>query len=453
MSSGAQHTENGSGKLVRTVGLFALIVYGVGDMVGAGIYGTIGKAAGAMGNAVWLAFVVSMIAALLTGLTYASLASRYPRAAGSAYISQRAFGWPFLSYVVGLTVTASGLTSMATGSRVFAENIAPFLGNLPLWVYFSAFIVLLALINLRGIKECVWVNILCTTIEVGGLLLIIGVSIPYVGSVNYLETPPDAGGLSAGLIMSGAVLTFYAFVGFEDLLNLAEEVKNPQRTMPWGIILAVLCATILYVLISIAAISVVPYANLADSKLGAPMAQITKVAAPWMNHHIYTGITLFAVANTALMNFIMGSRLVYGMANQGLLPRVLGAVHPTRHTPHVAILILGAIVLGLAFVGDIGILASATSLLLLAIFAMMNAALIVLKSRKTEPHGSFEVPYIVPILGFFVCAGLIYSRIVDPTANARSPIIAGVMVAIISALYFVLRPKVTEVLASEEPAI
>jgi APA family basic amino acid/polyamine antiporter len=428
--------------LARTIGLAALVIYGVGDMVGAGIYGTIGKAAGFMGNAVWLAFVVSMIAALLTGLTYASLASRYPRAAGAAYVTYRAYGFKFLSYMVGLAVTASGLTSMATGSQVFAENFDIVIGKaVPLWVIFLAFIGLLTLVNLRGIRESMWVNIVCTAIEVGGLFLIIAVAMPYFGKVDYLETPPDAGGLALPLIMSGAVLTFYAFVGFEDLLNLSEEVKNPRQTMPWGIIIAVSCATVIYVLVSVAAVSVVPYAALGNKEYGAPMEQITRVAAPWVPPGLYTWITLFAVANTALMNFIMGSRLVYGMSKQGLLPSYLGAVHPKRHTPHRAILILGLIVALLAFAGNVRTLADSTSLLLLFVFGLMNAALIVLKLRKDEEKGAFEVPIIVPVLGTLVCAGLIYARLFHSTAGLQAPLISLVMLAGIAVLYFITRPK------------
>jgi len=429
-----------NGQLARSIGLFALIVYGVGDMIGAGIYGTIGVAAGKMGNAVWLAFLVSMVAALLTGLSYASLASRYPRAAGAAFVTQRAFGWQFLSYVVGLTVTCSGLTSMAATSRVVAATLQPILG-VPPWCIFLAFIGALTLVNFRGIRECVLVNMVCTAIELGGLLFVVAVALPYFGSVNYLETPPSAGALSIPLIMSGAVLTFYAFVGFEDLLNLAEEVKNPQRNMPWGIILAVAAVTVIYVLVSVAAISVVAYADLADSKKGAPLAQITRVAAPWLPHHVYTGITLFAVANTALMNFIMGSRLIYGMSRQGLLPAVLGLVHRTRRTPYVAILTLAALVSILAFSGDVSELASATSLLLLFVFALMNTALILLKLRKGEAPGLFEVPLLVPILGCLICGLLVVSRVTTAAAGTRAPLIAAILIAAIAVLYFVVRPR------------
>jgi amino acid transporter len=259
--------------------------------------------------------------------------------------------------------------------------------------------------------------------------------------VDYLVTPEAAGDLSLPLVMTGAVLTFYAFVGFEDLLNLAEEVKNPQRNMPWGIVMAVASVTVVYILVSIAAISVVSYADLADSKKGAPLAQITKVAAPWLPHHFYTGITLFAVANTALMNFIMGSRLIYGMSRQGLLPSVLGLVHSTRRTPHVAILVLATIVSILAFSGDISELASATSLLLLLVFALMNTALIVLKLRTDEPKGQFEVPLLIPFLGCLICVALIASRVASAAAGTRAPLIAAILLAAIAVLYFIVRPR------------
>jgi len=432
--------EKQGNQLSRSIGLFALIVYGVGDMVGAGIYGTIGVAAGHMGNAVWLSFLVSMAAALLTGLTYASLSSRYPFAAGAAYVAQRSFGSPFLSYMVGLAAIASGLTSMAAGGRVFAMTLGPILPSIAPLALTGLFLLGLTLINFRGIKECVWVNVVCTAIEVGGLFLIIYLSLPFLGSVNYFEVPPSSGGITPQLVMTGAVLTFFAFVGFEDLLNLAEEVKDPERTMPRGIILAVLCTTVIYVLVSVAAVSVVPYALLADPANGAPMEQIANKAAVGIPPGLFTGITLFAVANTALMNFIMGSRIVYGMTKQKLLPSWLGAVHATRKTPHRAILVLAGIVALLSLSGGVSDLASATSLLLLSIFALMNAALIRLKLQRSEARGRFEVPMLVPVAGLLICLALIFARVTSTTGGWRSSLIAGALLGFIALLY-VLTPR------------
>jgi amino acid transporter len=181
--------------LHRTIGPVQLALYGLGSMLGAGIYGLIGKAAGLVGNAVWLAFVVALIAALLTALSYASLGSRYPRAAGAAYVTERAFGLPLLSFVVGLALVCSGLTSVATQSRVFAANLAVLLHleSIPLWWLALGFLLVLSGIAFRGIRESMWVNVLCTLVEASGLILVIAVGISYWGSVDYLEMPPRSG--------------------------------------------------------------------------------------------------------------------------------------------------------------------------------------------------------------------------------------------------------------------
>src|SRR5215207_7788696 len=214
VDSGLAHSVGDAPHLIRTMGLFSLVVYGVGDMVGSGIYATIGTAAGIMGNAVWVAFVAAMVAALLTGLSYASIASRYPKAAGAAYVTQRAFGVVLLSYVVGLAVTCSGLTSMAAASNAFADSLRVFAPNVAPWTIKVAFLVLLASINFWGLKESLWLNLLCTTIEVGGLVFIVIVGARFWGDVNYLETPPTTSGLTVPLVLYGTVLTFFAFIGF-----------------------------------------------------------------------------------------------------------------------------------------------------------------------------------------------------------------------------------------------
>jgi amino acid transporter len=437
------------------MGLFSLIVYGVGDMVGAGIYGTIGKAAAAMGNAVWLAFVASMVAALLTGLSYASIASRYPRAAGAAYVTHRAFHFPLLSYAVGLATTASGLTSMAAGANVFAEYLSIMVGGVPVWAVILAFLGGLGLLNFWGIRQSMWANLLCTAVEVGGLVFIVAVGARYWGGVDYLEMPPPREGGGRGsaelmlLVLNGAVLTFFSFIGFEDMLNVSEEVKNPVRTVPRALIGALAIATVLYVAMGITAVSVVNYTDLGNPALGAPLAQITGVAAPWLSPWVFTTITLFAVANTALINYIMGSRLLYGMARHGLLPAALGRVHPTRRTPHVAVLTLLVVVVALALSGGVTQLASATSLLLLSCFVVVNVALIALKRRPGEPPGGFEVPSIVPALGALVCAALIVARVTTRDAQGnfewRAPLTAAAVLGVILILYALVRPKnVTE---------
>jgi APA family basic amino acid/polyamine antiporter len=426
-------------KLHRSIGPTQLALYGLGSMLGAGIYGLIGQAAGIAGNAVWLAFIASLVVALLTALSYASIISRYPRAAGAAYVTQRAYKIPMLSFVVGIAVVCSGLTSVATQSRVLAANIAQMFGwqSIPVEFIAVGFLLLLAGIAFRGIRESMWVNVLCTIIEAAGLLIVIAVGFSYWGSVNLLEVPTGLGSDAFFLIiLNGAVLTFFAFLGFEDTINVAEECRDPETTMPIGLIAAMVMAAILYIAVAITAVSVVPYGELA--KAPSPLTAVVGKAAPAFPAFVFTFITIFAVANTALVNYVTASRLVYGMSRQGLLPTFLGRVHQSTKTPHVAIFVLFAVLAPLALYGTIGNLAAATVLLLLTVFCVVNAALVVLQRRKSEPHGKFEVPAFVPALGAVVCLVLIAVRV--STGDIWAPILAGALLAATLVLYFIMRP-------------
>jgi APA family basic amino acid/polyamine antiporter len=396
-------------KLNRAIGPWELTLYALGSMLGSGIYALVGKAAGVVGNAVWLSFLAALCAALLTALSYASLGSRYPRAGGAAFVTDRAFGLPLLSFVVGLALVCSGMTSVATQSRVFASNLAELLGiaTIPVEAIALGFLLITAGIVFRGIRESMWVNVACTLIEVAGLLIVIAVGLSYWGSVDYFETPAetaDAG--TALLILQGSILTFFAFIGFEDTYNVAEEVKDPETTIPFALVGAMLLATVLYIGVAISAVSVV-------------------IALVF--------ITMFAVGNTALLNYVTSSRLLYGMSNQGLLPPAVGRVHPKRQTPHIAILLLLALLAPLMLSAGIAELAAATVLLLLFSFAVVNAALFVLKRRPGEPPGRFEIPAWVPAVGCILCVALIVVRVA--TGDVKAPMIAGVLLAGIIVLY------------------
>lgn len=434
-------------KLKRHIGLVALTLYGIGDILGAGIYGLVGKAAGIMGNAVWLGFLVSMIAAMLTGLSYAALGSRFPKAAGGSYVVFRVFRSPFFAYLIGLTTLASGLTSMATALRAlsgYAHGLLPVLSPHLGIIFFAT---LLAFIVFWGIKESIWANSLCTIIELLGLAIVIGVGMSFLGSVDYLDavTPTNpSGDISFSLIFSGAVLTFYSFVGFEDILNVSEEVKDPQKTVPRGLILAVVIASIIYMIVSLIAVSVLGVAELANST--EPLVDVVRVAAPWFPSEIFSLIALFAVANTALLNFIMGSRLMFGLSRLRLAPQFLNFVHPKRQTPSHAVFFIYIVLLILAFSGDISTLAKATSLLLLLVFSGMNISLAWLKFKKDKTPTGFDVPMLIPILGLAVCLVMI------SFAKLAEVLVAGLIVIAIIGLYFFLRPtrqSVEEMLEQE----
>lgn len=445
---GQDESLPGRPALHRTIGPFQMTLYGLGSMLGSGIYGLLGQAAGQVGNAVWLAFLVALVAALLTALSYASLGSRHPHAGGAAFVTERAYRSPLVGFVVGLAVACSALTSVATQSRVFAANLATLTGGGDGTVTLLAlgFLLLLTGLVLRGIRESMWVNVLCTCIEAGGLLLVVAVGIRFWGSADLLETPPPGEAVSdvmVLLVLQGAVLTFFAFIGFEDTINVAEECRDPQRTIPIGLIAAMAIAAVIYVAVAITAVSVVPWRELAAAP--GPLTAVMNRAAPWLPPIVFTAITLFAVGNTALVNYVTASRLAYGMSHQGLLPAWLGRVHATRRTPHWAILTLFVVVAPLAVVGTIGQLAAATVLMLLTVFAIVNGALVLLKNREGEAPGRFEIPVLVPVLGVFVCAGLVIVRV--STGDWRAPALAGTLLLGILMIYVVLRPKADRVRA------
>ncbi|HMN68019.1 MAG TPA: APC family permease, partial [Bdellovibrionales bacterium] len=284
-------------------------------------------------------------------------------------------------------------------------------------------------------------NAACTVIELTGLLIVIAAGIPYLGSVNIfaLESIPQTGTLTPGLVLSGAVLAFYSFVGFEDVINVGEEVIDPKRTLPLGLLLAMLIASAVYMLIGVVAVSVVPPDQLAHSN--QPLVDVVKKAWPWFPTQIFSVIALFAVANTALLNFIMSSRLLYGLANLGLLPKALAKVHAKTKTPYVAVIAVLAILLTLAYLGEVASLARATSLFVLLVFMAMNASLFLFQWRERHHKRSrrWRIPQIVPILGTLGAGTMLFF------AEAKDYQIAGIMLAIIIGLYFIERPDPSQI--------
>jgi amino acid transporter len=435
--------------LKRAIGPVQLTLLGVGSMLGAGIYGLVGKAAGVMGGAVWVAFLVAMAAALLTGVSYASIASRYPKAGGAAYAAHRAYRSPWLSYLIGLAIVCSGLGSIATQAKVVAENLNTLIGldlgytiaGAPAGILLISigFLLVLSAIVYRGITESMWANAACTVVETLGLVLIIAVGLRFWGAVNVFETPVvpgnPTGAITASLILQGSILTFFSFLGFEDMINVAEEVERPERTIPVALIAAMIVASAIYIAVSVTAVSVVPWRELAVAP--APLNLVIARAAPWFPAVGFTFITIAAVANTALVNYVMASRLIYGMSTQGLLPESLGKVHRRRQTPYVAIGVLLVAVVGLQFAGDISELASATVLLLLIVFTLVNGALIVLLRREGKVEGAFNCPVWTPALGALICLVMIVGRTLE--GSWRSPAIAGGMILLIVLLYGLMR--------------
>jgi APA family basic amino acid/polyamine antiporter len=400
-------TDSDRPTLHRSLGFWALVFYGVGDILGAGIYALVGEVAGVAGAASWAAFAVALAVAGLTALSYAELGGRFPRSAGEAVFTQEAFGRPSLALVVGWAVLSSGVLSLATVSVAFARYASALAPSLPTWVVTLGILCLLAAFNFRGMRESSTANIIATMVELSGLLIVIVAGLVFLGdSTEASISRTIESGASVGWesIARGAALGFFAFIGFEDMVNVAEEVKDPEKNMPRAIITALAVAGMVYLAVVIVATSTVAPVALASSD--APLLSVVEHSTDAVPRGLFSLIALFAVANTGLLNFIMASRLIYGMSRQGLLPKPLGRIHPGRRTPHWAILSVLGVAILLALSGTLSYLAGTTSLLLLMVFFTVHVSLVVIKRRADSPMRSFCAPAIVPFVGALTCVAL-----------------------------------------------
>ncbi len=392
--------------LKRTLGFWALTAYGVGDILGAGIYALMGKVAGTAGYYSWLAFLVSLTVAAITALSYSELVTRFPKSGGESYYTEQGFGRKGIALVAGWLVFCAGTFSLAAISRAFSGYLRGMVPGIPDWFLVIAFILVLGYINYRGIRESSTANIICTIIEASGLVfVIVAGALLLANNPSQAEIPASAPQtIPWGQVLSGAALAFFAFIGFQDMVNIAEEVKEPERIFPRAIITALAVAGVLYIIIAVIATLAVSPEILAKSN--APLLEVVRASRGSSFDWMFTVIAIFAVANTGLLNFIMASRLIYGMSRQRLLPQWLNAVHHSRHTPHHAIAAVLVAALVLAISGTITYLAGTTSVLLLIVYVTVNFALVLIKLRG-EKKASFNIPIVIPMLGALTSLALI----------------------------------------------
>jgi len=419
VQAGAQRaietTETGEfeSPLRRAISGRLLLFFIVGDILGAGIYALVGTVAAETGGAIWSAFTLALILAVFTAFSYAELVTKYPEAGGAATYINRAFRMPFFTFMVAFAVMASGITSAATLSRAFGGDYLGEFITVPTAIAALVFVVVVALVNFRGISESVRLNVGLTVVELVGLLLIIliGVATIAAGDANPGRNFEFSSDPSVPLaILGGAALSFYALIGFEDSVNVAEECQNPSRTFPRVLFGGLLLAGILYFLVTFMASAVVPAGALSESD--GPLLEVVRQGALGIPEKLFSAIALLAVANGALINLIMASRLLFGMSKQGIIPGAFGRVHPRRHTPWVAIIFTTALCMVLIVIGDLSQLAATTVTLLLLVFAAVNVAVLVLRSDRVR-HQHFTAPSALPIVAIVVILGLLTQREAD----------------------------------------
>jgi len=395
--------------LKRRLNLPLFTFYGLGSILGAGIYALVGKVAGEAGFFTPVAFIIASILAGLTGFAYAELSARYPKSGGEAIYTAHAFGIPALSTVIGLLVVLSAIVSSAALTNAFVGYLQVFVA-VPANIAITVTVIIAALIATWGIKESAMAATILTLIEIAGLLLII-----WVGREGLITFPsraaefiPTSDAALWGGIMTGAFIAFYAFIGFEDMANVAEEVENPHRNLPLGILIAIVSSTLLYCIVAVVAVLSLPAADLQATN--APLALIYEQNTG-SSPVIITFIGLFAIVNGLLVQIIMGARILYGLSKKDWLPDFLSRVNPHTHTPICATILVTALILVLALGFDLTFLAQFTSFIILVVFAIVNLACMRVKIRDPHPKDVRTFPFILPLLGFVTIVCFVAFRV------------------------------------------
>ena len=387
-------------KLKREAGLLQLVAYGMGNIIGAGIYVLAGVASGFAGNVVWAAFVIGAIIALFTGLSYAELGSIYRKSASEYTYVGKAFHNKPLSFVTEWTMLITEIVAVSTVALGFARYFQVLIG-IPIILVAAALLILLTMISIAGIKTTLRINTLLSILAMLGLLIVIVGGTGKLGSVNYTYSPKGNEG-----IITASILVFFAFVGFDNITNLSEETKKPDKLIPRGLLISLLISTILYVAVGIAMVSLVPWQQLSISD--APLALAASVSFGSLGFTLLTIFALLTTFNTALVLLIVGSRIIYGMAEAKALPSLFGKLN-RNGAPYMASLLVLIISIAFLSLGSIGRVAEIASFGSLLVFIMINLSLLYL--RKTEPNANrpFKTPLniswvsITALLGVVSC--------------------------------------------------
>lgn len=396
--------------LRRTLSLPLLTFYGLGTILGAGIYVLVGEVAGIAGMFAPIAFLVAATIAGFTAFSYAELSSRIPRSAGEAAYLEHAFGSRVLAACAGWGVVITGIVSAATVTNGFIGYLEVFM-EVPDAAVMLLCLLVMGALAVWGVGESVVAASIVTVIEVLGLVFVIALAGHHLGDfpARLGELTPSFSLEHGTLILLGGYLAFFAFIGFEDIVNMAEEVKEPQRNLPKAIIICLVVSTLFYIVIAMIAVLAMPPESLSHQK--APLAEILAARGPWAQTAISL-ISMVAVINGALIQIIMAARVLYGMASQRIAPAPLAKIHPRTRTPALATVAVTIVIMILAVGFPLVSLAKATSTVTLFVFALVNAALWKTKCTQGPVEGAVNYPLWLPVGGFFICVGCLVAHFV-----------------------------------------
>ncbi len=371
-------------ELKRTLGLAECVFFGVGSILGAGIYTLIGKVAGLSGSFIWLSFIIAAVSALFTAFSYAELSAAFPKAGGEYEYAKKAFGKK-AGMFLGITISLNGMVSGATVAIGFAGYLSGLIG-VNLLIGALGIIALVFIVNVSGIRQSSIVNIIFTLIEAGGLVFVIVAALPFLGKVNYVELAPAG----ANGIMAAAALAFFAYIGFEEVVKLAEETEQPEKNIPRALFIASAIVIVLYGLIAVCVVSVVPYQELGKS--ASPMADVIGVRFGKTGVIIISVIALFATSNTILSNMLGSSRVLLHMSKETKALKLLSYVSPKRKTPVAALGLILIIMSGFAFIENIETIARIATIFIFVTFIVVNLSVIVLRVREKDLPRPYRIP-------------------------------------------------------------
>ena len=417
--------------LRRELGLWEATVYGIGIILGAGIYALIGEGIAMAGNSIWLSFVFAAVVAALTGLSYMELITIFPRAAAEYTYVKHAFRNRLLAFNIGWMEIFAGVVATTAVALGFAGYLNVLTG-VPVVAGAAGLIIVMSVINFLGIKESSKLNTIFTLIELSGLVMVIALAAMFgkFGSVDYLEMPNGMTGT-----IGAASLIFFAYLGFQEMANISEESKSPRKILPRALLYAVIITTAIYILVGISVVSIVDWHLIAESN--APLAFVVSSVIGEQAFWVMSVIALFATSNTVLVGMIVCSRMIYGMAMDGSLPRVFAKVHRGRCTPWVAVLVTMALSLAFLGIGEIGIIASVTDLSVFYTFTFVNAAVIILRYRMPKTKREFMVPGnigrfpVLPAIGILATLLLASNLVYESVLIGAGIISVGVIVYLV----------------------
>ncbi|MDZ4822752.1 MAG: APC family permease [Flavobacteriales bacterium] len=387
-------------ELKRTLGLAECVFFGVGSILGAGIYTLIGKVAGVSGNFIWLSFLIASLTALCTAFSYAELSAAFPKAGGEYEYAKKAFGKK-TGILLGLIISLNGIISGATVAIGFAGYLSGLMG-VGVLIGALGIVALIFIVNISGIRQSSVMNIVFTLIEAGGLVFVIVAALPSIGEVDYLAMP--AGGYNS--ILAASALAFFAYIGFEDIVKLAEETKNPEKNIPRALFISGAIVVVIYMLVAVCVVSVIPYEELGKSK--SPLADVMGTTYGKTGILIISVIALFATANTILSNMLGSSRVLLQMSKETKAMKLFSFVSPKRNTPVAALILILVIMCGFTFIGNIETIARIATAFIFVTFIVVNLSVIILRIRKKDLKRPYRIPFsiknipVVSVLGILM---------------------------------------------------